>query len=126
MPKTRLYALFRCRSCCGLSKRKFYKKRERYDFIFDLVAHQSVFAYQRALKPAGTYFMVGGAVRTLFQLLLLGPIFKDKQIKHSAYWQFRKLEKTYFLLQSSVKMARSELLLIKHFLLVKFQPHCNT
>jgi NADPH:quinone reductase-like Zn-dependent oxidoreductase len=29
--------------------------------------------YVRALNPGGSYFCVGGAVATLFQILLLGP-----------------------------------------------------
>jgi NADPH:quinone reductase-like Zn-dependent oxidoreductase len=44
----------------------------RYDFILDLVAERSVFAYRRALAPHGRYEMVGGSMATLFQVLLLG------------------------------------------------------
>jgi len=46
---------------------------QQYDLILDVVAHRSVFAYPRALKPTGRYFMVGGSVATLVQILLLGP-----------------------------------------------------
>jgi len=51
----------------------FTKNRKQYDLILDVIAHRSVFAYRRALKPNGTYFVVGGSVATLFQILLLGP-----------------------------------------------------
>jgi len=51
----------------------FTKNGNQYDLILDLVAHRSVFAYQRALRPNGRYFMVGGSVATIFQILLLGP-----------------------------------------------------
>ena len=44
-----------------------------YDLILDVVAHRSVFAYKRALRPNGSYFFVGGSVATVFQILLLGP-----------------------------------------------------
>jgi NADPH:quinone reductase-like Zn-dependent oxidoreductase len=51
----------------------FTKNGKQYDMILDVIAHRSVFAYERALKPGGSYFMVGGSVATIFQILLLGP-----------------------------------------------------
>jgi len=55
------------------TREDFTKNRKQYDLILDVIAHRSVFAYRRALKPNGTYFVVGGSVATLFQILLLGP-----------------------------------------------------
>lgn len=55
------------------TREDFTTSGTQYDLILDLVAHRSVFAYQRALKSTGTYFFVGGSVATLFQILLLGP-----------------------------------------------------
>lgn len=55
------------------TRENFTKNRKQYDLILDLIAHHSVFAYSRALRPNGTYFFVGGSVGTLFQILLLGP-----------------------------------------------------
>jgi len=54
----------------------------QYDLILDMVTHRSVFAYQRALQPNGTYFAVGGSVATLFQILLLGPWVRSARGKH--------------------------------------------
>ncbi len=51
----------------------FTKNGKQYDLILDVIAHRSVFAYQRALKPNGSYFAVGGSVTTFFQILFLGP-----------------------------------------------------
>ena len=51
----------------------FTKDGKQYDLILDLIAYRSVFAYQRALAPNGSYFCVGGSAATLFQVLLLGP-----------------------------------------------------
>jgi NADPH:quinone reductase-like Zn-dependent oxidoreductase len=51
----------------------FTKNGKQYDLILDVVAHRSVFAYKRALRPNGSYFFVGGSVATIFQILLLGP-----------------------------------------------------
>ncbi len=54
------------------TREDFTKNGQRYDFILDLVAHRSVFAYKRALNSNGNYYMVGGSVATMFQVLLLG------------------------------------------------------
>jgi NADPH:quinone reductase-like Zn-dependent oxidoreductase len=51
----------------------FSSSGRRYDLILDLIANRSVFACQRALRPGGTYFCVGGSVAVGFQILLLGP-----------------------------------------------------
>jgi NADPH:quinone reductase-like Zn-dependent oxidoreductase len=53
----------------------FTKNGEQYDLILDIVAHRSVFAYKRTLKPNGRYFLAGGSVATMLQILLLGPWF---------------------------------------------------
>jgi len=50
----------------------FTKNGQRYDFILDLVGYRSVFDYKRALNSNGNYYMVGGSVATMFQVLLLG------------------------------------------------------
>jgi NADPH:quinone reductase-like Zn-dependent oxidoreductase len=55
------------------NQKDFTSDGELYDLILDLIAHRSVFAYQRALRPGGTYFCVGGSVAVVFQILLLGP-----------------------------------------------------
>jgi len=54
------------------TREDFTKNGRKYDLILDVVAHRSVFAYRRALRPNGSYFAVGGSVGTLFQILLLG------------------------------------------------------
>ncbi|MCI0550022.1 MAG: NAD(P)-dependent alcohol dehydrogenase [Anaerolineae bacterium] len=58
------------------TREDFTRNRNQYDLILDLIAHRSVFAYVRALKPNGTAFFVGGSVATLFQILLLGPLIR--------------------------------------------------
>lgn len=57
-------------------RQDFTKTGKQYDLILDLIAHRSVFAYRRALKPGGTYFFVGGSLGTLFQILFLGSWIK--------------------------------------------------
>ena len=57
----------------------FTKNGKQYDLILDVVAYRSVFAYARALRPNGRYFMVGGSVATLFQIVLLGPWMRSQE-----------------------------------------------
>ena len=52
----------------------FTKSDQRYDLILDVVAYRSIFAYQRALGPEGTFVFVGGSTSAIFQALLLGPL----------------------------------------------------
>jgi NADPH:quinone reductase-like Zn-dependent oxidoreductase len=55
------------------TREDFTNTGKQYDLILDVIAHRSVFAYQRALRPSGSYYAVGGSVATIFQILLLGP-----------------------------------------------------
>jgi len=54
------------------TREDFTKNGKQYDLILDVIAHHSVFAYKRALKPNGSCFMVGGSIATMSQVLLLG------------------------------------------------------
>jgi NADPH:quinone reductase-like Zn-dependent oxidoreductase len=54
------------------TKEDFTKNGKQYDLILDVVAHRSVFAYKRALRTNGSYFLTGGSVATILQILLLG------------------------------------------------------
>ena len=64
------------------TREDFTRNGKQYDLILDLVAYKSVFAYRRALRPNGTYFMVGGSVAVLFQILFLGPLIRAISGKH--------------------------------------------
>src|SRR5215207_5287163 len=55
------------------TREEFTKNGEQYDLILDIVAHRSVFAYKRALRSNGSYFLAGGSVATMLQILLVGP-----------------------------------------------------
>jgi NADPH:quinone reductase-like Zn-dependent oxidoreductase len=55
------------------TREDFTNNGKQYDLILDVVAHRSVFAYKQALRPNGSYFLAGGSVATIFQILLLGP-----------------------------------------------------
>src|SRR5688572_1216414 len=55
------------------TREDFTKNGKQYDLILDVVAHRSVFACKRALGSNGSYFLAGGSVATMLQILLLGP-----------------------------------------------------
>jgi NADPH:quinone reductase-like Zn-dependent oxidoreductase len=55
------------------TREDFTKNGKLYDLILDIVAHRSVFAYKRALRSNGSYFLAGGSVSTMLQILFLGP-----------------------------------------------------
>ncbi len=56
------------------AKQDFAMSGILYDLILDVIAHRSVFAVRRALAPKGTYFMVGGSVAAMLQIVLLGAL----------------------------------------------------
>jgi NADPH:quinone reductase-like Zn-dependent oxidoreductase len=62
----------------------FTRTGERYDLVLDLAGYRSAFAYRRALAPGGRYLFVGGAVPSLLQVLLVGPLIgrrDDKRVR---------------------------------------------
>jgi NADPH:quinone reductase-like Zn-dependent oxidoreductase len=57
----------------------FTKRGQRYDLILAVNGYHPIFAYRRALRPAGRYLMVGEGSNAhlfwaLFQVMLLGPV----------------------------------------------------
>lgn len=60
------------------TKEDFTKGRQQYDLILGVNGYHSIFAYQRVLRPTGTYVMVGASnahlSRALLQLMLVGPV----------------------------------------------------
>ena len=54
------------------TRQDFTRNGKQYDLILDVIAHRSIFAYKRALRPNGSSYFVGGSVALLLQTLLLG------------------------------------------------------
>lgn len=56
------------------TRQDFTREDVRYDAIFGVNGHHPLAAYRDSLKPGGTYVMVGGNDRQLFEAMLLGPL----------------------------------------------------
>jgi NADPH:quinone reductase-like Zn-dependent oxidoreductase len=53
------------------TQKDFMTTGERYDLILDCQGYRSMFDYKHALRPGGTYAMVGGSMPRVLQLLFL-------------------------------------------------------
>ena len=51
----------------------FTRNRLRYDLIFGVNAHHSIFDYLRVLKPEGILVIVGGSMVRIVQAMVLAP-----------------------------------------------------
>jgi NADPH:quinone reductase-like Zn-dependent oxidoreductase len=61
----------------------FTRSGRRYDLILDTVGHHTVSDFRRALNEGGRYLLVGGAMRLVFGVLVLGPrtsLFSSKKM----------------------------------------------
>ncbi len=66
----------------------YTKSGQRYDLIFDVVAHRSVFDYRRALKPGGIFMIVGGSLASFLQVVFIGSLISrrgDKKLGINVY-----------------------------------------
>ena len=63
------------------AREDFTRTGRQYDLVLDLIAHRSVVANARALRPKATYYIVGGSTRVLLQTLLLGPFIPRRRMR---------------------------------------------
>lgn len=52
----------------------FTRSGQHYDLILAVNGYRPLADYRRALKPQGTYVMVGGEGRQIFESLMMGPL----------------------------------------------------
>lgn len=76
------------------TKEDYTRNGKQYDRILDVIAHRSVADYKRALKPGGTFAMIGGSMGgLLLQFLFIWPIlsrFSNKKLGIMGYKPNRK------------------------------------
>lgn len=56
------------------TRKDFTRSSQRYDLILAVNGYRPLADYRRALKPQGTYVMVGGEGRQIFESLMMGPL----------------------------------------------------
>lgn len=56
------------------TREDFTQNGQRYDLILAVNGYRRLSEYRRALKPQGTYLMIGGKGRQLTEALVLGPL----------------------------------------------------
>jgi NADPH:quinone reductase-like Zn-dependent oxidoreductase len=76
------------------TKEDYTRTDRQYDRILDVIAHRSVSDYKRALKPGGTFAMIGGSMGgLLLKLMLLSTVisfFTGKKLGLMGYKPSRK------------------------------------
>jgi NADPH:quinone reductase-like Zn-dependent oxidoreductase len=60
------------------TKENFTHSRKQYDLIFAANGYHPLAAYKRALTPKGIYVMAGGQARQIFEPMLLGGWYSEK------------------------------------------------
>ncbi len=78
----------------------YTRNGQHYDWIVDVVGNRSLLQCRRALKPKGTYVLVGGPTRRIFGALLLGPLIslaRDRKMGLMMGWKPFKQEDVAYL-----------------------------
>ena len=60
------------------SRENFTESGRQYDLIFAANGYHSLGEYKRALKPQGIYVMAGGKTRQIFEVMLFGGLYSEK------------------------------------------------
>lgn len=70
-------------------KTNYTKTGKQYDYILDVMAHNSTADYKRALSPSGVFAMIGGSMGgLLFQMMVVQPLlskWREKKLGIMAY-----------------------------------------
>ena len=70
-------------------QQEYTKMVIQYDYILDVIAHRSISAYKRVLKPTGVFAMIGGSMGALLaRLILVQPLlskFSSKKLGIMGY-----------------------------------------
>ncbi len=81
----------------------FTQSGRHYDLIFAANGYHPLSAYKRALTPKGRYVMAGGAVRQIFQAMLLGSLMSEKEGKKMGGVSAKRSQKDLALLKQLIE-----------------------
>ncbi len=66
------------------TKENYIKNRKKYDLILDCQSYFSALKYPKKLKENGIYYIIGGSIRSLLSVFLIGSViskYSSKKIK---------------------------------------------
>src|SRR5688572_8761836 len=76
--------------CIDYTKEDYTRIGKQYDLILDVIAHRTIADYRRALKPGGTFSMIGGSMGTLLlKLMIFGPVISKRAGKKLGIMGYR-------------------------------------
>jgi NADPH:quinone reductase-like Zn-dependent oxidoreductase len=81
----------------------FTKSGELYDLILGANSHQSIFDCRRALKPGGTYVVIGGGVPQIVQAVILAPFLSRIGSKKACFFIAKIIQKDLISLKELVE-----------------------
>ncbi len=82
------------RNCIDYTKEDYTRAGKEYDLILDVIAHRTITDYRRALKPGGTFSMIGGSMGgLLLKLMLFGRIISKRAGKKLGIMGYRPSRK---------------------------------
>jgi NADPH:quinone reductase-like Zn-dependent oxidoreductase len=87
------------------TRKDITKNGQSFDLIFDIAAYRSVSDYKKILNTGGKYIMAGGAVKMIFQLIMLAAM--------RFFFGSKSGRKMGFMI---AKISRADLLLLKELL----------
>jgi NADPH:quinone reductase-like Zn-dependent oxidoreductase len=90
------------------TKEDFTNDPHRYDLIAAVNGYRSILDYRRALKPGGTYVLMGGTMPQIFQSMLLGRLISRLGNKTMGFMGMAQVSKSD--LQQLVKLLETEAL----------------
>lgn len=61
------------------TKEDFWQSGKKYDLILDNAAYYSIRKPMRALTPTGIYVIIGGSTASIFQTMILKPLYSKKK-----------------------------------------------
>ncbi len=76
------------------TREDFTRDQQRFDIIAAVNGYRWILDYHRALKPGGTYVLIGGSMAQIFQAMLLGPLVSRLGNRQMGFMGITQVSKT--------------------------------